>query len=230
MLEFQDPPDFDYGGLAESGTTSNDNTTKFGRIFQDAITSLVALPNITDKVVGSAAHSGSDGGDSRSEPGVIPWPIASIIWKNGTQHGKEWIDNVHRSSAQDPGYGFGFTFRGHYKAVECDKLAYAFQKNGISLTNNFTSLNLANGLFKQYWNTFVDMEDMSPQFASSNKEAALATSCLADCVVAPCPDTIPATTTGTTTTNATTSNVPSRQLLGAWFVAGGGTMLLLLLL
>jgi hypothetical protein len=39
---------------------------------------------------------------------------------------------------------FGFTYRGNYKAVECDKLGGAFQKNGYSLARNFTDLYLVN--------------------------------------------------------------------------------------
>lgn len=155
MLEFQDPLDFQYGGM-ENGT-ANGNTTKFEDIVLNTLNSLLALPNLTDKVMGTAVDAGLDGGSG--EPGVIPWPVASIIWKNGNQYAKDWIDNVHRSAAQDPGYGFGFTFRGHYKAVECDKLEGALQANGISLANNFTNLFLGQGLFKEFWNTFVDMDD-----------------------------------------------------------------------
>ena len=75
MLEFQDPPDFNYGvlehnnGTAPSVTSSsNNNNTKFNGLVLDTLNSLVALPNLTDKMVGAAAHSGSAAGD---EEGMI---------------------------------------------------------------------------------------------------------------------------------------------------------------
>ena len=77
----------------------------------------------------------------------------------------------------------------------------AFQANGISLMNNFTNLYLDDNLFLDFWNTFVDMEDVSPQFAV---EDVIDATCVADCVIAPCPDT-------TIPSSSATAAVQSRQ-------------------
>lgn len=174
MLEFQDPPEFNYG-------ISEANSSMFNGIFEAVTMSLLELVEVEEKVFTVAASGGTASGDPAAA-GIIPWPIASSIWRDGNKHAKDWIAKHHRSSAQNVGYAWDFTFRGHYKAVECDKIWPALQANDLT-PDNFTigglSLEPGNG-FKIFWNAFSDIEDVSSQF--------LPTECIEECVIGPCPD------------------------------------------
>lgn len=175
MLEFQDPPEFNFG-------VSEVNSSMFNAVFEGTTTSLVKLGTLEEKVVAVAASGGTAGGDP-ADAAVIPWPIASIIWKDGNKHAKDWIANIHRPTAQDAGYAWYFTFRGHYKAVECDKIWPALHANNLT-ADNFTmggGLFLESGSgFTNFWNAFSDIEDVSSQL--------LPTECIEECVIGPCPD------------------------------------------
>lgn len=183
MLEFQDPPEFGYG-------TDEANTTFFGDIFGGVIGSLVALNDLPGAVMAAGASGGAADpnpqldGTGLGDMSTLPWAIASIIWKDGNKYAKDWVGNVHRLEAQNVGYAIDFTFRGHYKAVECDLVMSALETNGLT-QDNFDSSSgtmfLNPGLMKEFWNTFSDMEDKSPQFAAE---------CASQCDLAPCPDTI----------------------------------------
>ena len=97
ILEFQDPPEFNYG-------EDNANSTSFNGIFEATVSSLNGVPE------GGFLTNVATGGQVNSEdPEAIPWPASAIIWKSGNKYAKPWIKNSHRPTAQLPGYNFGFT-------------------------------------------------------------------------------------------------------------------------
>ena len=112
--------------------------------------------------------------------------MALIIWKDGNKYAKDWIELTHRPMAQGHGYDIGFTFRGHYKAVECDAILPALEANGIADNATFfdpanQGMVLGSQYFREWWNAFADVgEDLSPQFVENQ--------CISECHVPPCSD------------------------------------------
>lgn len=110
-----------------------------------------------------------------------PWPVSSIIFKNGNSFGKQWITEFHRPGSQMAGYGWGWTFRGHYKAVKCDDISLDNPVvNGLYVIDeeNVGS----EGDFQTYWNQFRSLKDLSPSFLPGDEDE-----CVLDCPVGPCP-------------------------------------------
>lgn len=72
-----------------------------------------ALPLLAEgKILYAAGTAGYAGG----EPQGLPWPASSLIFADGNKWGKPWVLDEHRPFS-DTGYLFGFTYRGHFKAV-----------------------------------------------------------------------------------------------------------------
>ena len=174
MLEFQDAPEFNYG-------QNNTNTSAFDGIAGATIASVAF-----DVPAGGVLALGSSAGQVGSmDPDAIPWPIASIVWKSGNKYAKPWIEDIHRAAGQVPGYNFGFTFRGHFKAIECETVLPAFEANGLDVTGDFDDsggfMYLKNaGNFRKYWNAFSDVVDLSDQFVEDE--------CVSACELGPCPE------------------------------------------
>jgi len=174
MLEFQDPPEFNYG-------QSNTNTSHFDGIFGNTVSSVAShVP-----AGGVLAVAATAGYVAAQDSDGIPWPIASIIWKSGNKYAKPWIEDHHRPYAQVPGYNIGFTFHGHFKAVKCETILPAFESNGLNVTGDFDVYSsyfmmLKNGNFRKYWNAFSDVVDLSDQFVENE--------CVSACELGPCPD------------------------------------------
>lgn len=170
MLEFQDELEYNYGG-------NNTNTSNF---LNSYMATLQSLPQS-----GEVLLYGGSLGLAGGQPHAVPWPTASIIWANGNQHARPWIENVHRPF-QVNGYSLGFTAHTHFKAVKCDQINTVLTNNGLfDKENNMTSTYwIAEGVvisgtsgFRRYWNAFAEIEDHSPLFYAG----------AGTCTLAPCP-------------------------------------------
>lgn len=174
ILEFQDHPDFGY-------CTGNDsNTETFDGIFKSNLGYFLGLADASDHVMAIGYTAGSNcGGDSS------PWPVASIIFKNGNSYAKPWIADMHRPSSQEVGYSLGWTFRGHFKAVKCEDISFSVEDpvmNGIVIMDDTTDFGGTDRDFQKFWNQFRSLTDLSPEFLSGPNDA-----CVLDCPVGPCP-------------------------------------------
>eukprot|EP00547_Thalassionema_nitzschioides_P005596 CAMPEP_0194210300 /NCGR_PEP_ID=MMETSP0156-20130528/8145_1 /TAXON_ID=33649 /ORGANISM="Thalassionema nitzschioides, Strain L26-B" /LENGTH=290 /DNA_ID=CAMNT_0038937625 /DNA_START=82 /DNA_END=954 /DNA_ORIENTATION=- len=173
VLEFQDPPEYNYCDDAM-------NTTFFNRGFDLNTQYFLDLPDGPDHVLAMGYTGGVPCGQTSS-----PWPAASIIFKNGTNYAKNWIASYHMRTIS-AGYSFGFTFRGHYKAVKCDDISFSPddpKDNGIYLLIDGTEdYGGKTNDFQVLWNQFRSLDDFSPKFLKG-KEGE----CILDCPVGPCP-------------------------------------------
>mmetsp|Transcript_11483 Transcript_11483/g.17550 ORF Transcript_11483/g.17550 Transcript_11483/m.17550 type:complete len:217 (+) Transcript_11483:986-1636(+) len=166
ILEFQDPEGFFDDPVEEA---------MFDAIFQNELLHL-SDPDRRDTWLLSGGTHGLRIGDPSS-----PWAFSSIVWKNGNEFAKQFISDRHRTSAQVPGLGMGWTFHGHFKAIKCAEFWPTLEANGLEQNNIEGSLPqgvLPNeGMnYLNLWNAFSDMKSYHEDFYPEDT-----------CHVGPCP-------------------------------------------
>jgi hypothetical protein len=159
LLEFQDPNEFNMNQLGY-------NTSAFGTRADSTLNAIEWKENF-----GEVMTYASTGGVAMSGEGNVesPWPVSSIIWRNGNKYAKHWVLKNHRPT-QTQGYDWGFTLHGHYKAVECAKVAPMLEKYDLIAEGK-----QPDGSFRKFWNAFSEIEDLTPKFYKD------------ECTIGPCP-------------------------------------------